>query len=132
MEKDLRSIGGRELISTNAFPKIQHSLFLSAPKPFVVQLGEVKTSCCATGTSTKSCGVFFSPVCDAAIRHSFRLPAHPVACSEKTVLITGNTGKHPAAPFLTRRLVGDTGAAPPHMQQPLNRFLRITMNAVYI
>lgn len=34
-----------------------------------------KASFYAACAATKSCRVFFSPVCDAAIRHSFRLPA---------------------------------------------------------
>lgn len=34
-----------------------------------------KASFYAACAATKSCRVFFSPVCYAAIRHSFRLPA---------------------------------------------------------
>lgn len=49
---------------------------------------------CSLCIKPKSCRLFFSPVCDAAIRHSFRLPAPLVACREKMALITGcNTGK---------------------------------------
>lgn len=62
------------------------------------------TQPCVSRASSESCGLFFfSLVCDAAIRHLFRLPVLQWPAEEMALITVFNTGKHPAAPFPVKK-----------------------------